>query len=153
MADILPYLGVEQTFSEDDIAGKSVVLTDMTGLTKKEAEKLLKEQGITCKTVGNSETVTAQLPQAGASVPGGSEVLLYFGEESLIRKVTVPNLVGMNRAQANDAAGALGLYILVSGNTSVAPNVTAVTQSIPPGTEVDTGTTIRVEFIDTKAAD
>jgi stage V sporulation protein D (sporulation-specific penicillin-binding protein) len=86
-------------------------------------------------------------------VPGGSEVLLYFGEESEVRKVAVPNLIGMNRAQANDAAGALGLYILVSGNTSVAPSVTAVIQSIPPGTEVDTGTTIKVEFIDTKAAD
>ncbi len=153
MADILPYLGVKQTFSEDDIAGKSVVLEDMTGLTQKEAEKLLKEQSITYKAIGTGETVTAQLPQAGASVPGGSEVLLYFGEESEVRKVIVPDLLGMNRAQANEAAGALGLYILVSGNTSVDPSVTAVTQSIPPGTEVDTGTTITVEFIDTKAAD
>ncbi len=153
MADILPYLGVEQKFSEADIAGKSVVLSDMTGMTQKEAEKLLKNESITYKALGNGETVTAQLPQAGSAVPGGSEILLYFGEESETRKVKVPDLTGMNRAQANDAAGALGLYILVSGNTSLDPGVTAVSQSIPSGTEVDTGTTIKVEFIDTKAAD
>ena len=58
----------------------------------------------------------------------------------------------MTRQQATDAAGALGLYILVTGNTSLEPSVTAATQSIPPGTEVPVGTTVTLEFIDTKAA-
>ncbi len=49
MSDILPYLGVERTFSEEDIAGKTVIMEDLTGLTSKEAEKKLKEQGSSVK--------------------------------------------------------------------------------------------------------
>ena len=153
MADILPYLGVEQVFSEDDLAGRTIVLEDMTGMTQKEAEKYLKENGLTARTEGTSETVTAQIPAAGQSVPGGSQVLLYFGEEPEQRQVTVPDFTGMNRQQASDAALALGLYILVSGNSSVEPNVTVTAQSVPKNTQVPVGTTIRLEFADTKIPD
>ena len=153
MADILPYLGVSQTFSEEDVAGKAVVLEDMTGMTEKEAQKLLKEQSLTAKIVGSGDRVTGQIPAAGQSVPGGSEVLLYMGQEVPTQTVTVPDFVGMNRQQANDAAGKLGLYILVSGNNEISTAVTVTKQDIEAGTAVNTGTTIRLEFADTKAAD
>ncbi len=151
MADILPYLGVEQHFSEEDIQGKTVVLEDMTGLTAQEAQKLLKEQSLTCRMVGEGQTVTGQIPRAGQTVPGGSEVILYYGAEPEQRTVEVPNLLGMTRQQAADAAGALGLYILVTGNTSLEPTVTVAAQSIAAGTQVSVGSTITLEFIDTKA--
>ena len=153
MADILPYLGVTRSYAPEDAAGKAVVLEDLTGMTAKEAEKLLKEQTLGFQSIGTGETVTAQIPAAGSQVPGGSEVLLYFGEEPPQRLVKVPELTGLTRQQASDAAGGLGLYILVAGNTSVESAVTAVSQSIPAGTEVPVGTTIKVEFLDTKAAD
>ncbi len=153
MADILPYLGVKQTFSEDDIAGKTVVLEDYSGLTAKEAGAMLKASGLTYKAVGSGETVSGQIPAAGKSVPGGSEILLYFGDTPEDRQVQVPDFTGMNRQQAHDAAGKLGLYILVSGNTSLDSGVTAAAQSVAPGTAVSAGTTIKVEFIDTKAGD
>ncbi|MBQ7415888.1 MAG: PASTA domain-containing protein [Oscillospiraceae bacterium] len=153
MGDILPYLGVEQQFAEDELAGKTVVVEDLTGLTAKEAEKLLKAQGLGCKAVGTGETVTAQIPAAGKAVSGGSEVLLYFGETPPADTVSVPDFSGMNRQQAADAAAEAGLYLLISGNTSLEPKVTAVAQSIAAGTEVPVGTTIKLEFVDTKAAD
>jgi stage V sporulation protein D (sporulation-specific penicillin-binding protein) len=153
MGDILPYLGVEQTFSEEELAGKSVLVEDMTGLTLKEAQKKLKEQGLDCRTVGNGETVTAQIPAAGKTVPGGSQLLLYFGEEPPTETRTVPDFRGMNRQQAADAAAENGLYILISGNTSFDATVKVTEQSIAAGTEVAAGTTVKLEFIDTKAAD
>ena len=153
MADILPYLGVKQSFSEDDIAGQSVVVEDLSGLTAKEAEKLLKNQNLGFQSVGSGEVVTGQIPEAGATLPGGSEMLLYFGEEAPEQMVEVPDFSGMNRQQASDAAGALGLYILVCGNTSLDSGVTAVSQSVAAGIEVSIGTTIKLEFIDTKAGD
>jgi stage V sporulation protein D (sporulation-specific penicillin-binding protein) len=153
MADILPYLGVKQSFSEDDIAGKSTVVDDLTGKTAAEAQKILKDLGLGCKTLGSGETVTGQIPAAGKAVPGGSEVLLYLGDEPPENTVQVPDFKGLNRQQASDAAGALGLYILVSGNSSVDLDVRVVSQSIGAGTEVPVGTTIKLEFIDTKAAD
>jgi stage V sporulation protein D (sporulation-specific penicillin-binding protein) len=151
MSDILPYLGVEQKFSADDPAGQSVQLEDLTGLTAKEAEKKLKSFGLSYQAVGDGETVTGQIPEAGKTVPGGSQVLLYFGEPMPTDVVKVPDFGGMNRQQAADTATELGLYVLVSGNTSLKATVKATSQDIAPGTEVPVGTTIKIEFIDTKA--
>jgi stage V sporulation protein D (sporulation-specific penicillin-binding protein) len=153
MSDILPYLGVERTFSEEDIAGKTVVMEDLTGLTPKEVEKKLKAQNLTARFIGAGETVTGQIPAAGQIVSGGSEVLLYLGEEPEKKTVTVPDFTGMNRQQAADAAGNLQLYILIAGNQEISHGVTVTAQSIPPETEVSTGTTITLTFTDTAAAD
>ena len=153
MADILPYLGVKQTFSEEDVAGKVVVLDDYSGLTPKEADKLLKQSNITAKYIGTGETVTGQIPKQGASVPGGSEILLYLGDDIPEQTVEVPDFAGMNRQQASDAAGILGLYILVSGNPSVEKTVIVTAQQLPPGTKVSAGTTILLEFTDTQVRD
>ena len=153
MADILPYLGVPQSFSEEDAAGRTVVLEDMTGMTLNEAQKLLKQNSLTAVAEGTGETVTAQVPGAGSSVPGGSQILLYFGENPAPRLVEVPDFSGMHRQQASDAAGELGLYIRVTGNTDAVPHVTVTRQNIPAGTQVETGTTVTLEFTDTQAAD
>ena len=153
MADILPYLGVEQTFSEEEAASQTIVLDDLTGLTQKEAEALLKEQTLTGRYIGSGETVTGQIPAAGLSVPGGSQVLVYLGETPEQETVEVPDFQGMNRQQAADTAGQLGLYILVSGNDAVDPNVVVTAQSVAPKQTVPAGTTIKLEFTDTRAAD
>jgi len=83
MADILPYLGVEQQFPEGDLRGQLVILEDMVGLTSQEAQKKLKESGLEAIFDGDGETVTSQIPLPGQSVPVGSQVLLYLGEELL----------------------------------------------------------------------
>jgi stage V sporulation protein D (sporulation-specific penicillin-binding protein) len=153
MADILPYLGVHHNYTEEDMAGKTVVVEDYTGLTKKEAEKRLKEQGITALFQGTEETVTGQIPAAGQSIPGNSQIILYFGEKQEISYTEVPDFLGMNRSQAREAAGKAGLYILVNGNMSLQPNVVVTAQSTPKGTKVQTGTTITLTFADTKARD
>ena len=153
MSDILPYLGVKRTFSDEDIAGKTVVMEDLTGLTPKEVEKKLKAQNLTARFIGTGETVTGQIPAAGQIVSGGSEVLLYLGEEPEKKTVTVPDFTGMNRQQAADAAGSLRLYILIAGNQEISHGVTVTAQSIAPETEVSTGTTITLTFTDTAAAD
>ena len=153
MADILPYLGVERVFSEEEAAGQQILVEDMTGLTGADAERKLKGNGLTAKLLGDGETVTGQIPAAGQTVPGGSQVLLYLGQEVPERTVAVPDFTGMNRQQASDAAGALGLYILVTGNGSVSPGVTVSAQSVAKETLVPVGTTITLEFTDTTARD
>jgi hypothetical protein len=47
----------------------------------------------------------------------------------------------------------MGLYILVSGNSGIEPNITVTAQSVPKNTQVPVGTTIRLEFADTKIPD
>ncbi len=153
MADILPYLGVEQTFSKDDLAGKQIVMPDLTGMTAKEAEKNLKELGLTLESIGDGQTITGQIPAAGQVISGGSQALAYLGEAVPQEQVEVPDFIGMNRQQASDTAGRLGLYILVTGNDTVSTQVTVTAQYTAVGTLVPKGTTIRLEFADTKAAD
>ncbi len=82
MADILPYLGVANSYNEEDPAGTTVELPDFTGLTGKEANKLLKSIGITAQIEGNGQVVSHQLPSPGTLVPGNSQMILYFKEES-----------------------------------------------------------------------
>jgi len=151
MADILPYLEVKRNYTPEDAAGQEVTVEDFTGLPLKEAEKRMKAMGITAQTVGTGETVTAQIPMAGNVIPGNSQMLLYLGEQPDTRQVAVPDFIGMTRQQASDAAGRLGLYILVTGNDGMDAVVTG--QSEPKDTQVPVGTTIKLTFADTKAAD
>lgn len=153
MADILPYLGVERTFSQEDLAGQEIVLDAYTGLTAEEAERKLKNIGLSALVSGTGETVTGQIPAAGQTVPGGSQILLYLGQEPEQPMAAVPDFTGMNRQQASDAAGKLGLYILVKGNNAISSAVTVTAQSVAKDTQVPVGTTIALEFTDTAARD
>ena len=153
MADILPYLGVRRNYTESDAAGREIVMEDLSGLTKEDAVKLLKGKMLTARFVGTGETVTGQIPAAGQVVPGGSQVLLYLGDEVPANLVKVPDFAGMNRAQAAAAAGEAGLYILVTGSDEISPKVVVTLQDIPAGMEVPVGTTIRLQFTDTGVRD
>lgn len=149
MADILPYLGVERC----DNSGQMIAVENLQGLTAKEAKTRLEALGFTAEFVGQEETVTDQIPAAGTSIPFGSQVLLYMGENAGEEPVTVPDFLGMTRQQASDAAGKLGLYIQVAGNTGLESHITVTAQSIEKNTPVPPGTTIRLEFTDSQARD
>ena len=148
MADILPYLGVEKKYAPEELPGKEIVLEDYSGLTAADAERKLNITGLRCRIVGTGKAVASQIPAPGQTVPGNSEVLLYMNENSSRRLAEVPDFLGMNRQQADHAAGERGLYILVSGNRSVSPQVTVTAQSVPKNTQVPVGTTITLEFTD-----
>ena len=153
MADILPYLGVDRNYGPEDAQSQALIMPDLTGKTVKEATALLKGMNLIAVCAGTETAVTGQIPAAGQSIPGGSQVLLYFGTPAENEPVKVPNFQGMTRQQATDAAGLLGLYILVAGNSEVRSTVVAMDQSISPGTQVSRGTTITLTFTDTDIRD
>jgi stage V sporulation protein D (sporulation-specific penicillin-binding protein) len=148
MAEIFPYLQVRKAVEETNIA-----VPNLIGKTEKEAGAVLKELGLSYLPRGSEHHVTAQLPREGQTLPQGSQMLLYFGEVPEQHRVEVPDFYGMNRQKASDLAASLGLYILVSGNASTDPKITVTAQSVPPGTSVSVGTTIKLEFADTKVSD
>ena len=153
MADILPYLGVPRVFSPEEEAGREVVVPNLCGLTQEQALDALKELGLESRVSGQGELVRAQIPAPGQVISGTGQVLLYLSEGQTPRQAAVPDFTGMHRQQAADAAGAVGLHILVSGNGDLSPSVTVTAQSIPKDTQVPTGTTVRLEFADTAARD
>ena len=133
MAEILPYLGIEPTYSADELVGADHTVPNVVGLKRDEAAAKLKEAGFSCRTVGDGETVTARAPPGGAIVPpdaGDSAATAY-------RKLT-------------DA----GLIMSVSGATGgSSASVRAISQSETPGTEVAAGTVVRVQFSDSSVTD
>ena len=151
MADILPYLGVSRSYTEEDAAGRSILLEDYTGMTVPDAQKRLEEAGLTAYIDGAGEQITGQIPAAGQSVPGNSQILLYTEKAPVPREITVPDFTGMDRRQASAAAAAAGVYILIKGNRAEEPNVVVTGQSVAAGTTAAAGTTIELTFTDTKA--
>ena len=148
LSDILTYLDVHRTE-----APQTVIMPDLSGMTVKEATAALKALGLSLQPAGSDTAITGQIPAAGQTVPVGSQVLVYLGETPAEVKVKVPDFSGMTRQAASDAAGALGLYIVVTGNPSLEKGVIVRSQSIAPGTEVAVGTTIQLLFADTGLRD
>ena len=148
MADILPYLGVERSTEADP-----VILSDLSGMTIKEAKAALKDTKLTIVSQGEGETITGQLPAAGQQLAPDSQVLVYLGEPTQARLVTVPDFTGMNRQQASQAAGQLGLSIIPMGSEAIGVNVTVCSQKEPPGTQLPAGSAVTLQFADPTARD
>lgn len=154
MAEILPYLGVEPSYSAEELLGMDTTVPNVIGMSVEEAKTKLKDRALSYKIVGDGETITDQTPAGGAIIPGKSSVILYVGEEKSTDKCVVPHLIGKTPSEANTTATAAGLLIRFSGTTgSESSSVRVLSQSIDEGTEVEAGTVITVQLGDTSVTD
>ena len=154
MAEILPYLGVEPSYSAEELMGMDTTVPNVIGMSVEEAKTKLKDRALSYKIVGDGETITDQTPAGGAIIPGKSSVILYVGEEKSTDKCVVPHLIGKTPSEANTTATAAGLLIRFSGTTgSESSSVRVLSQSIDEGTEVEAGTVITVQLGDTSVTD
>lgn len=154
MAEILPYLGVEPSYSAEELLGMDTTVPNVIGMSVEEAKAKLKDRALSYKIVGDGETITDQTPVGGAIIPGKSSVILYVGEEKSTDKCVVPHLIGKTPSEANTTATAAGLLIRFSGTTgSESSSVRVLSQSIDEGTEVEAGTVITVQLGDTSVTD
>ncbi len=151
--DILPYLGVEPNYNDDDIERIAVTVPNVRNMTESDAAETLKKRSLTYRTVGDGDTVTDMIPAAGSEVPGTSEIILYMGEEKPTDLVTVPDFTGLTVAQANDTAAYRELYILAKGTDQNNNAVSVTYQDVEAGAEVPRGTTVTVEFTNHSAQD
>ncbi len=78
--NILPYLGFEPEYSEEELKGVTpkVMMPDLNGLTEIEAKKLLNEYSFEVRCVGEGGVVTDQFPLAGEEVSEDSVVIIYL---------------------------------------------------------------------------
>ena len=154
MSEILPYLGIEPSYSAEELMGVDTTVPNVIGMTVQEAKDRMKERGFTCKIEGDGEEITDQTPVGGAIIPGKSTVVLYAGAEKPDKMCTVPSLVGRTAAEANTAATNAGLLIRFTGTTSSESNTVLVfSQELEAGTEVPAGTVITVRLGDTTVRD
>ena len=154
MAEILPYLGVEPSYSAEELLGMDTTVPNVIGMSVEEAKTRLGERGLSYKINGDGDTVTDQTPAGGAIIPGKSAVILYAGTDKSTAKCTVPHLIGKTPSEANTAATGAGLFIRFSGTTgSESSAVRVLSQSIEAGAEVEAGTVITVQLGDTSVTD
>ena len=152
--DILPYLGVTPHYEEEDLHFVNMVMPNVTALSSAEAEQVLQTEHLQVQFIGEGATVTDQIPSPGAELPGNSTVLIYLGEEKPTDLVTVPDLIGLTQYQAESTINSTGgLYMQTRGSKNQSGSVAVSAQDIPPGTEVERGTTVTVELTDSSARD
>ncbi len=146
MTDILPYLGYEATYSEEEYKNLSISVPETVGYTIEEAKKKLSVSDLKYQVVGSGENIIKQLPQAGNKVIKGGVVILYT-EETPEKTVTVPSFIGMSATEVNRAAASAGINIEFSGNTN-SVGIKAYKQSVEAGQTVDAGSIVTVYFRD-----
>jgi len=154
MSEILPYLGIEPDYSAAELVGADATVPNVVGKTAAEAKEKLESVGFAYKTVGDGTTVTDQTPAGGAIIPNNASIILYLGAEKADDLCTVPNVVGKTASEANKALTNAGLIMKVSGATTVSSgNVHAISQSAAPGSELEAGSVVTVQFGDTSVLD
>ena len=154
MADILPYLGIEPTYSAEELLGADTTVPYVIGSSVADAKSRMESRGFTCKVVGAGDTITDQTPAGGAVIPGKSTVILYAGAEKPNTMYTVPQLVGKTAAEANVAATNAGLLVRFSGATqTTSGNIRVLSQSLEAGQQVPAGTVITVQLGDANMTD
>lgn len=138
--DIFNYLAMKSDADSQDIARsmlKDVVIPDVRGMKKADAEKALKEQHLNSESDSNGEYIVDMNPKPGYTVKEGSKIILYTGSTPNYNKVvTVPDVQGLSRDRAVAVFNSVGLKADFEGDGMISE------QSIEPGKEVEKGTVI-----------
>lgn len=138
--DIFNYLAMKSDASSSDIAKsmlKDVVVPDVRGMKKADAEKVLKDQHLEAESDANGEYIVDMNPKPGYTVKEGSKIVLYTGSTPTYNKVVaVPDVTGLSRERAVSVFNSVGLKVEFDGEGMISD------QSIEAGKEVEKGTVI-----------
>ena len=151
MGDVLPYLGYEPSYTEEELSKLSLTVPDTVGNDVATAKNRITAAKLQYKVIGSGEQVVRQLPEAGGKLIAGGLVILYTDNET-VNRATVPNLVGLTASEVNKAAASAGINVEFSGNTNTG-GLRSYRQSVEAGTEVDAGTLVTVYFRDDTVID
>ena len=149
MQEVLPYLGVEVQYTEDEFGQMDTVAPSVTGLTIGEAQEKLKELGLEYDVVGDESDwenrVVEQIPESGSTVPKDGKVVLYTqGYDTDSAFVEVPDFFGYDLVNASYVAAINGLQISVNGSRDAGAVV--MMQATPAGDKVKEGRVITLTF-------
>jgi len=150
LKNILPYMGVEQVYTEKELANMAIKVSNYKGWSPSYATKTIEKLGLEVLVVGDGKVVTSQLPESGVSIEkNGGRVVLYTGNAEPSNDVRVPNLLGKTALAANQTLVNLGLNVKIEGTPHYLTGnekIVVYEQSIPEGTMVPKGTVVTVTF-------
>ncbi|MBQ2731235.1 MAG: PASTA domain-containing protein [Clostridia bacterium] len=147
LTEVLPYLGVEAQYSDDDVDAIGHSLPNLRGYNVDDAGVKLKDLGYTFRIVGTGYNVRAQVPAAGDYLATGGQVVLYTDTTEPEATVTVPSVIGLSASSAAELLANNGLNIeIVDSTMTQAAGAQAVSQSPGEGALVPRGTVVAVTF-------
>ena len=153
LADVLPYLGIEPEYTDEELAKLEINLPNYRGLSLDEAIMRLSEAGLSYEIVGTGSSIVAQIPPAKSTLSKDNGlVILYTSEAEEEKNATVPNVLGMTAAQANKALANAGFNIHLEGALNGSGAI-VMTQSLEAGTVAPKGTVITVDIRHTNFTD
>ena len=136
--------------------GKTTTVPDMTSLTVYEAEKVAAESGVKVEVVDSiyvrkmeKGAIYTQTPRPGSTVKKGRTIMLTINNVN-VRKVEMPNIVGLSTRQAKAELAAKGLNVgkLIYVKDIATNNVMRQLyqgKPIRPGKKIDAGSDIDIE--------
>lgn len=146
LADILPYLGVEESTGS---AAANILVPNVRSASVSDAKAQLEAEGFRVRIEGAGDTVTDQAPVGNMKIAAGSTVVLYAGEEKPKNAVVVPDMLGKTYTAAKQYLEAFGLFVKTAGVTPTGSNTIVVQrQSVSPGETVNYGTIVEIGLID-----
>lgn len=147
---ILPYMGVQASYTQKELDNMAVRVSNYKGYSVSYAQSIIEERGMKVLVVGDGNVVTSQMPPSGTYIEkNGARIVLYTSKEAPSEDVTVPNLLGMTAAHANQTLINLGLNVKIEGTPHYLTGneeIVVVEQSIPKGTKVAKGTAVTITF-------
>ncbi len=127
--------------SAADPADIQVTVPNVVNLTPAEAMSVAREAGVRVFVEGGGPRILQQTPAAGASVKKDTMVIAFTeGEPGGKEQVTVPDLIGKTMRSVAATLAQVGLQMETEGSGL------AIEQDPVPGTQVPSGTIVRVRF-------
>lgn len=146
LSEILPYMGIEPQYTEEELNKLAVKIPSVTGQSVDFAIKSIKDKGLKYSVIGDGDTVVKQFPTATESLYSDGVVMLYTEENITPKTTTVPDFVGLSISAANELAKNKNINIQFAGTSLSGAGVTAYKQSVEEGTQVDEGSIVTVYF-------
>ena len=141
--DIFNYLSFKSDATSEETMKsllKDIIVPEVRGLKKADAQKLLKENNLKLKLSSDGEIITDMTPKPGYTVKEGTEIILHTDTKiEYNNMVMVPNIKGNSPEKTSALLNSLGLKVEFIGEGI------ASEQSIE-GSEVKKGTTVTVHL-------
>ncbi len=154
ITDTLPYLGIQASYSESELAEIDVNTPSCLNQPITDARVTLQKKELSATVVGDGDYVVAQFPSAGTALRPGSKVVLYTVEDqSTTNLVSVPILIGYNADMVEKMLSSAGLNFRRTGSHLSGTSIVADQQSIEAGMQVPVGTPVTVNFTDNSLVD
>ncbi len=126
----------------NEASAAAVIIPDLSGKNKGEAETILQERGINYhfEETGAGDIVIAQSIPGLTAYDENEELVLTLGSVDPNSNRIIPDFTGMTVQGVNELVKQFGIHLEIKGSGF------AVNQSIAPGTEVEPGTKLTVTF-------